>query len=221
MYKFDRTWRPTPHTGASVQLEERADELRTALRLLDPVDVAAKSGTAYLPLGPGRGELHVPLWGKVHLLTWPDLRIYDAQSLEAAPFVSALLLYYLVTSDDMPSAGRWISFSDLPDGRLYARAFQGYTGYELVKAFGLNLERFRQVCHKAGGLPALAGDAAFTFQAFPRLTLMAVYHLGDEEFLSTCNILFDASATHYLPTDVCATLGSMLTQRILRLQSPS
>jgi hypothetical protein len=45
--------------------------------------------------------------------------------------------------------------------------------------------------------------------------LAVVYHLGDENFPASCQILFDASACHYLPTDVCAILGSMLTRKLL------
>jgi hypothetical protein len=43
---------------------------------------------------------------------------------------------------------------------------------------------------------------------------MVTYWLGEEEFPSSAKILFDATATHYLPIDVCAILGSMLVSRI-------
>ncbi|MDL1911699.1 DUF3786 domain-containing protein, partial [Chloroflexi bacterium CFX6] len=53
------------------------------------------------------------------------------------------------------------------------------------------------------------------FQPLPRVPLMTTYWLGDEDFPSSCKILFDESATHYLPIDACAILGSMLTRKII------
>jgi hypothetical protein len=44
---------------------------------------------------------------------------------------------------------------------------------------------------------------------------MVTYWLGDEDFPSSCKILFDASASHYLPIDGSAILGSMLVRKLL------
>jgi len=59
------------------------------------------------------------------------------------------------------------------------------------------------------------GSASFIYNALPRIPMMVTYWLGDEDFPSSCKILFDASAPHYLPTDACAILGSMLTRKLL------
>jgi hypothetical protein len=75
---------------------------------------------------------------------------------------------------------------------------------------------FKSSCGKAGGQSVEVGDASFIFQALPRLPLMVTYWLGDDDFPSSCKILFDSSATHYLPIDGCAILGSMLTRMILK-----
>ncbi|MCK7522532.1 MAG: DUF3786 domain-containing protein [Ignavibacteriales bacterium] len=64
--------------------------------------------------------------------------------------------------------GKWVSFADLPDGRMYNAAFQGYSGDEIVKRFGLDLEGFKSACSKAGGEPVDVGSASFVFQALPR-----------------------------------------------------
>jgi hypothetical protein len=216
MSNIDKNWRPAPRETASSDLANRADELRASLRLLDPDLVAARSGSHYLSLGPGRGELHFPLWGKLVILTWPNLTGYSNTDDELPPLIGAILLYYLHTSDGTPVTGKWVSFAELPDGRMYNTAFQGYTGNEIVKAFGLGLETFKSSCEKAGGQSVEVGDASFIFQALPRLPLMVTYWLGDDDFPSSCKILFDSSATHYLPIDGCAILGNMLTRMILK-----
>ena len=133
--------------------------------------------------------------------------------------MQAVVAYYFYTSDGAPLTGQWISFADLPDGRMYNSAFQGYSGNELVKVFGLNIDRFKLACEKSGGQASPAGDAAYIFYALPHLPLLVNYWCGDDDFPSSCKILFDSSVDHYLPTDVCAILGSILTRRILKLAS--
>jgi hypothetical protein len=39
---------------------------------------------------------------------------------------------------------------------------------------------------------------------------------GDEDFPSKASILFDASASHYMPTDGLALLGSGLARRLIK-----
>jgi hypothetical protein len=207
--------KPIRSGAASSQLEHRADELRASLRLLDPEWVAARSGISYLSAGPGRGELHCPLWGKHAAISWPSLTGYSDTGDELPSFIQAVLLYYLHTADGFPLSGKWVSFADLPNGRTYNPAFQGYTGNEFVKAFGLDVNAFRSMCEKAGGDPADAGDASYVFRPLPRVPLLATYWLGDDDFPSSCKILFDSSATHYLPIDGCAIVGSMLTKKLI------
>jgi hypothetical protein len=202
---------------AEPALESRVDELRGRLSLVPPSLLAERTGASYLELGQGRGEFHFALLNTSILLTYPDFRATTVSTDAPLPaFKHALLLYYFLQSDGIPTADKWISFSDLPDGRIYAPAFQGYTGDLLAKAFLLDLDAFCSACQKADGIPVTFGDATYRFHALPRMDLLIVYHLGDDDFLSTCNLLFNASAGHYLPAEACAILGSSLAQKILR-----
>jgi hypothetical protein len=214
MHDFGKSWRPIRPPEASVKFAERVDELRSALRLRDPYILAARSGAVYLAAGAGRGELHIPFWGNICILSWPELTGHNHLAKPLPDFQLALLFYHFLTADGMPVSGKWVSFADLPDGRVYNAAFQGYSGDELVKAFGLNLPAFREACLFAGGTEAGLASASFTFQPLPRVPLMVTYWLGDEDFPSSCKILFDESATHYLPIDGCAILGSMLVRQL-------
>lgn len=196
-------------------MADRAAELRSTLRVRDPSLVAVRSASSWLTLGPGRGELHIPFFGNVCILSFPELKGCDNRDDPLPDFQQALLLYYLVTADGAPLTGRWVSFADLPDGRMYNAAFQGYSGDEIAKKFGVDLDAFKAACSKIGGKPVEVGSASFAFQPLPRVPLMTTYWLGDEDFPSSCKILFDESATHYLPIDACAILGSMLTRKII------
>ncbi len=135
---------------------------------------------------------------------------------ELPVFTQAMLLYYFHTADGTPLAGRWISFADLPDGRFYNQAFQGYTGGELQRHFKNDTEALGQAALRSSGslLPGAPGNLAFRFQALPRLPLILVIWEGDEDFPASYQFLFDAATAHYLPTDACAILGSTLTGRL-------
>ena len=238
MSKSGKNWKPIPRPArlvraqsASSYLASRVDELRASLRLLDPALVAARSAVSYLELGSGRGELRIPFWGLEYVFSWPDLAGYTlllecyglpSRLRESAPalptFQQALLLYYLITSDGTPLTARWVSFADLPDGRTYNSAFQGYTGDLLVRRIPDSLDNFRQACLACGGTAVDIGSAAYVFQSLPRVPLLVTYWLGDEDFPSSCKILFDAAAGHYLPTDACAVLGSMLTRKLIKFR---
>ena len=212
-----KDWRPPQPGTMPSQLTDRLNQMRSTLRVQDPSLVAVRSGLSWLTLGPGRGELHLPFWGRTCILRWPELNGCNDKDDPLPDFQLAMLSYYLVTADGSPMTGRWVSFADLPDGRTYNAAFQGYSGDEVVKAFGFDLDGFRSACSKAGGNAIDLGSASFVFQALPRVPLMLTYWLGDEDFPSSCKILFDESASHYLPIDACAILGSMLTRKVIAL----
>jgi len=196
------------------QLEKRVDELRIKLRQTSDVQSLVVHSMA--EHDPEAGGIRLALFERAVRLTVPEFIAYDAQKNEILPaHLQALILYYLDKSDGTPLTGRWISFAELPDGRFYERAFQGYTGDELSKKFNNDLESFKQAAKKSGGEKLLYGDAGFVFTALPRVNLAIVYFLGEGEFPPTCKILFDESISHYLPTDVCAILGSMLTRRLI------
>lgn len=217
MSAFGMDWKPTRSEQVDLQFASRVDELRSSLRLLDPELVAVRSGVSYLTLGPDRGELHVPFWGNVCVLSFPELVGYNCKDEHLSDFQQALFLYYLLTADGSPLTGKWVSFADLPDGRIYSAAFQGYSGDEVVKKFGFDLGGFRSSCSRVGGTPIEIGGVSLVFQPLPRVPLMLTYWLGDEDFPSSCKVLFDESASHYLPIDACAILGSMLTRKVLAL----
>ena len=207
-------------------LIQRAAVLRISLQGKEPKTLASRTATSFTGIEKGSGEFHFSLWGREVILNYPALKVLDALSKqELSIFDQTMVLYYFSTCDGTPMAASWIAFSELPDGRFYNQAFQGYTGRELVKAFGNDLEAFEAAARHAGGekrFPMAGtplGDAAFVYQVLPRVALLLVYWLGDEDFPPNSQILFDAAASHHMPTDAYAILGSTLTRRLLKKPS--
>lgn len=205
-------------------LPARITELQQQIAQLDPALLAARAGAAYhLPQStrgadpPSPGELSLPLWGRDVRLPFPVGKPYWSDTGQPLGLLDqGLLAYYLSITDGTAPAGRWISFTELPDGRFYTRAFQGYTGQVLLRSFSDEIERFRQAALACQGKPDDLGDAAYAFKALPHVPILAVLWLGDEDFPSRYQILFDANIPHHLTTDGCAILGSALTRRLLK-----
>jgi hypothetical protein len=212
---------PQETPDRNVQLLERIDQLRAELRDADPDALARRAGCTFTPGQNPVGDLHLTLWGREVRLCVPDWDAVYVQGVEPPHTANlALLIYYFHTvwaarDRVQQEAAGWISFSDLPDGRFYTQAFQGYTGALLGRRFGNRKENFEAAALGCGGTQFVLGDAAFSFEVLPRVTLAAVCWLGDEDFPASYRILFSETIADYLPTDACAIAGSMLTQRII------
>lgn len=207
--------------GAQNHLARRVSELHARLRRTSPITLASHTGANYLPAGSQQGTFYLPFWSQEVSLTYPEFIGRDSRTGELlGTMAQALLAYYFTISDGTEQTGQWISFSELPSGRFYTAAFQGYTGGELVKVFGIDEHGFTKSATQIGGrqprLDKVLGDEAFAFQVFPYVTLLVVCWLGDEDFPPSYRILFDAAVSHHLSTDACAILGSNLTRRLIK-----
>lgn len=170
---------------------------------------------------PGNAMLILSWWESRVQIKFPEVVAVDEVTQEELRAdAQAMIIYHLATSDGYPVSEKWISFHDLPDGQFYAQAYQGYTGGELVRAFGNRSADFADAAEKAGGRYVDSennpGDLAYTFRPLPMVPLLAAYWEGDDEVPPSAQILFDASSHRHLPTDACAVLGSMLARRILK-----
>ena len=96
---------------------------RQDLARLDPLAVALASG-AELRRGPQEQVIGLAYWGRALAVLWPAgvVRAVSGERLSAA--VQLVVLHYLVTADGSRVADRWLSFRELPDGRVYDAAFR-------------------------------------------------------------------------------------------------
>jgi hypothetical protein len=212
------SWIPTADVN---HLAERISELHNALREIDPQALAARTGATFLPAGPKVGTFYMAYWNRDISLTFPEFVSRDVRSGEKlGDLDQALLADYFTISNGTPEIGRWISFSELPDGKFYTQAFQGYTGSKLAVQIGNDSDGFSRAASALSGKRLAPdqhlGDAAFAFQALPQVSLLAACWLGDEDFPPSYRILFDAGSGNHLSTDACAILGSALTSRLAK-----
>ena len=193
------------------------EKMRKELAATDAVVLAARTGTTFAKSEDGRGEFTLEYVGQTYHITYPEFEARDAGTGEECwAGLRFLFLHYFQKADGAPTADRWISYRELPDGMFYYHAFQGYTGRRLVKAFVNDLAKFKEAALRIGGEQLSHGDAGFLFRGLPRVPLAVIYWMGDDEFPPDANVLFDASAGHYLSTDALAVLGRELCSKIIR-----
>jgi hypothetical protein len=170
-------------------------------------------------LANGSSQIEVRFWGKDYVVQYPDISVKEAETGREPPIaIEILILHYLVNADGTPLADSWVSFRELPDGRVYDAAFRRRANLRLAQAFGSDLDGFVAAAEALGGIRLTYGDASFLFPMFSRLRLAAVLYLADEEFPASANVLFDAAADHYLPTEDLAVLGGMLAGRLIKAE---
>ncbi len=194
-------------------LRPMINEAREELARVSPQELARRGGLTFQA-----GRLELPLLGNMYSIRWPELVPYNAADGEKCQEeLQILLLDYLRRGDGTPPTGRWIGFRELPHGGFYWRAFQGYSGDQLVRDLAGNIEAFHRTAKNLGGEPLDMGDASYTFRALPQLPMAVVWWAGDEEFPAKATVLFGETAGHYLPTDGLAILGRMLCRTLAKL----
>ena len=192
-------------------LGPRIDEARRAVAARETEEIARRSGALVVD-----GGLEIMLLGHDYRLLWPELVLTFSDGNACPEELTILVLDYLNLADGTEPTGGWIGFQELPNGSFYRRAFQGYSGDQLVADLHADVEVFRRAGERFGGESIEMGDAAYAFRVLPHVPLAVVWWIGDDDFPANAIVLFDSAASHYLPTDGLAILGRMLCRSLAK-----
>ncbi len=188
---------------------------RSALSKLDPSAAAFRAGGDYRGT-PEKGTLAVTYFGDERSITWPEPEITGPAGTVTDLTEQLLILHYLLHAEGVRMADQWVAFRELPDAMTYDSAFQGRSSLRLAQRFGQDGPGFEVACRKLGGEKLTFGDVSYAFAVLPHLRMAAILHLADEEFGATANVLFDAAAGQYLPTEDLAVLGGLLASKLVK-----
>ncbi|MBI2305155.1 MAG: DUF3786 domain-containing protein [Chloroflexi bacterium] len=195
-------------------MSEQREEIWHEWHGMNPRVAAAKSGVAF-----DQGEFRLPYHNRSFAVSYPQGGVREVGGrVRVSSHVEIFMRHYIAQASGVPIEGRWIAFRELPD------SFPLHSGYieviinPLVRAFGTRREAFVKAAQSLGGTPlSRFGDAAFYFFALPKLLIACILYLADDELPAEVNILFDASAPRYLPTEdlfcVAEDLSILLRQR--------
>jgi hypothetical protein len=174
---------------------------------ITPYAVASKSGTDF----DGK-RFRIPFFNRIFLVHHPEVKITEeGKSVPVPQYIEIILLHYLLQSKGMAVADEWIAYRQLPGASLFQTRFIQMAMKPLLSAFENNLEGFKKAGSAVGGTPITrTGDAAFKFMALPKIPMACIYYQGEEGIPSSVNMLFDATAPEYLPTEDLSLLGVYL-----------
>ena len=183
---------------------------------ITPYAVASKSGTDY-----DGSRFRIPFFDRVFLVYYPEIKVAEEGSSAPVPqWLEILLLHYLLQANGVSVADEWIAYRQLPGASLFADRFMQMAIIPLLSAFEEDIGAFRKAGEALGGIPMTrTGDAAFKFRALPKVLIACIFYLGEEEMPSSVNILFDAAADNYLPTEDLSLLGVYLVTAMRKAKS--
>lgn len=189
------------------------------LTLKEPGEVARNADAVY---HEQKKLFTLSYLGENYSISFPDgsVKFTDKEE-EVSLTVKILILHYLINANGAPLQGKWISFKELPDGAIYIEPFTRRTVKPMLSLFGGKQEEFVKLAKTIGAKEQDLGDTSVTIFPFPRVPITYVIWSGDDEFPASGNILFDASASHYLPTEDYALVSGLIIYHLGKLLQQS
>jgi hypothetical protein len=179
----------------------------------DPQTIAFRAGVRYLD---EESEFIVPFLNEEYRVRFPSGEVYQ-QGKEVPLEKQILILHYLSSAEGVPLKHQWISFKELPSGQIYINPFYNRAVRPLIKHFGEQPDQLIRAALSLGGEKGDKGDVSVKITIFPMVPITYIIWLGDDEFPPSGNVLFDASAANYLPTEDYAMASGMVVYELKKL----
>ncbi|MBI4489836.1 MAG: DUF3786 domain-containing protein [Deltaproteobacteria bacterium] len=193
-----------------------AEALRLAWDKLAEMDPLSVSKRAKVSFDASRKGFSLTFLAQNYFISLQERSIFYQDGGPLYPFLSVLLLHYLVGAKDIPLQGEWITFRQLDGGETYFSAFSQRAIQPIEKTFGDKPQLLISCAEALGGAFFPYGDVGVKVPCFPMLPILVVLWAADEEFPASANILYDKSAGLFLPTEDLAVCGSMLTSALVK-----
>lgn len=182
------------------------------LKVKDPQEIARDAGVLY---DQDNRKFSVDYLGDKCAVSYPDGAVEFGDKKEEVPMTTKILmLHYLAYANGAPLQDKWISFKELPDGGIYIDPFTNRAIRPMISIFSGRQEDFVSLAQSVGGRKEKLGDTSVTVCPFPRVPITYVLYSADDEFPASGNILFDGSASCYLPTEDYAILASLVVYHL-------
>jgi hypothetical protein len=125
------------------------------------------------------------------------------------------ILRYLIHAIDLPLSGQLVRPSDLPGGDVFTKGTHILPLDKAAAYFSNHYNEFMIAGKSLGGTQADYGDMSLNILPFPRVPVVLIVWLGDEEFPSTASLLFDSSCVSHLPPDIIWSTSMMAVEMML------
>jgi hypothetical protein len=125
------------------------------------------------------------------------------------------ILRYLIHAIDLPLSGQLVRPSDLPGGDIFTKGTHILPLDKAAAYFSNHSNEFLTAGENLGGTQGDYGDMSLNILPFPRVPVVLIVWLGDEEFPSTASLLFDSSCVSHLPPDIIWSTSMMAVEMML------
>ncbi len=112
--------------------------------------------------------------------------------------LNLVILHYLLYARNEPLANKWVSEKDLPGGSLFFSASHTLPMEPLTGAFDARPSLLDAAARSIGGEKVDMGGLSYRFRVLPRIPLMIIFWVRDEEFEPSSHILFDETIVAHL-----------------------
>lgn len=148
--------------------------------------------------------------------------VFLGSELERGPRAIIISIYALNVPDDTVTyTTAWKSFRELPGTMPYWGAFRKNVEEILIPYVPEIHHESARICELLDGCNAedAPGDFAIVVFPLPKVPLLYVFSLPDEEFPSEVKCLYAHGSTAFMPVDVLADLAEYTSKRILDIIS--
>ncbi|MFQ5842732.1 MAG: DUF3786 domain-containing protein [Thermodesulfobacteriota bacterium] len=126
-----------------------------------------------------------------------------------------MVLFYLLKTKNIPLDRKWISEKDLLGGEAFFRGPHALSVDLIEKKYGDNPEGFIEAGKALGGTPVRFGDKSIAIDVFPRIPIIYILWMGDEEFPAKAGVLFDASIGSHFTLDMIWIMVHEVNKRLV------
>ncbi|MBI0582768.1 MAG: DUF3786 domain-containing protein [Methanomassiliicoccus sp.] len=189
-----------------------AATLNDAWDALEAMDVVVQARKAGAVIEDGRIVLDT-LGRRCAIDPWTRSVTVDDREIEVLEAV--VVLHYLARAGDVRPRGHLISYRQLPGGGLYYPTFRSRVISVIEEMDRNDPGMLLRAGQCLGGENREFGSASITIPIFPLLPVTIILWRGDDEIPGSANVLFDESASCFLPTEDLAAVGTMLVTRLM------
>ncbi|MGA2939140.1 MAG: DUF3786 domain-containing protein [Syntrophobacteraceae bacterium] len=130
--------------------------------------------------------------------------------------LNLVILHYLLYARDKPLANKWVSEKDLPGGGLFFTASHALPMESLTGAFDVRPGLLDAAAPSIGGEKVNMGGLSYRFRILPRIPILMIFWIRDEEFEPSSHVLFDETiGAHFSLLDLVYALVNVFVDVLL------
>ncbi len=183
---------------------------------VSPEDVVARAKVHY---DENKNVYRIPFLNETVICRPEDRLIYpeNPKSKITSNFQFYLIiLTYLLEASDMELSGVFVNEKGIRGGEFFFKGPHMLLTKNLETKFARDRDGFLLAGRSLGGEELNIGDAAFKLWPLPRIPLVYILWLEDEEFPAKVAVNFDSTIDQHLPLDVIWALVNVVSELLVK-----